>query len=80
MNHWQLLTLGRVRGRAYRTCCLAMVITVSACVTAPQETVVLSEIVGEQIAELQSSHEAFVRYYYARLRGEVEQFLTKEDR
>lgn len=45
------------------------------CISAPKETVELTEIVGRQIAEMESSHEKFVRLYYAKLRNEVDQFM-----
>jgi hypothetical protein len=45
------------------------------CVSVPQEAVVLSSLVGTQIAEHRASHEAFVRRYFARCRDVVELFL-----
>jgi hypothetical protein len=45
------------------------------CVSVPQEAVVLSKVVGVQIAEHRASHEEFVRLYYARSRDVVEIFL-----
>jgi len=50
----------------------------SGCVTAPRETVELSEIVDQQIAEIQVSHEEFVRLYYSKLRGDVDRFLEEK--
>ncbi|HEX9895405.1 MAG TPA: hypothetical protein VGA78_15860 [Gemmatimonadales bacterium] len=47
------------------------------CIRAPQATLTLSEVVGEQISAVRASHEAFVRLYYARLRQDVDQFLTQ---
>jgi hypothetical protein len=47
----------------------------SSCVSVPQEAVVLSNLVGSQIARHRASHEAFVRRYYARSRDVVELFL-----
>ena len=47
------------------------------CIRAPKATVRLSEIVGEQTAQMQSSHEGFVKLYYAMLRVDVDQFLKK---
>jgi hypothetical protein len=47
----------------------------TACVSVPQEAVVLSNLVGAQIAEHRASHEAFVRRYYGRSRDVVEIFL-----
>jgi hypothetical protein len=44
-------------------------------VTAPKETVQLTEIVDRQIVEVQASHEKFVYLYYDKLRGEVDRFL-----
>jgi hypothetical protein len=45
------------------------------CASVPQEAVVLSRLVGTQIAEHRASHEAFVRHYYAGSRDVVEMFL-----
>jgi hypothetical protein len=50
-------------------------VLVAACVSVPQEAVVLSNLVGTQIAEHRASHEEFVRLYYARSRDVVELFL-----
>jgi len=47
------------------------------CVSAPKETVELSEIVGKQISEMQASHEKFVHLYYDKLRDEIESFMTQ---
>ena len=47
----------------------------SSCVSVPPEAVVLSNLVGTQIAEHRASHEEFVRRYYARSRDVVELFL-----
>ena len=49
----------------------------SSCVSIPQEAVVLSNLVGAQIAEHRASHEAFVRRYYGRSRDVVEMFLRE---
>jgi hypothetical protein len=45
------------------------------CVSVPPEAVVLSNLVGTQIAEHRASHEEFVRRYYASSRSVVEMFL-----
>lgn len=47
------------------------------CVSAPKETVELSEIIGNQISEMQASHEKFVHLFYDKLREDVDNFLTK---
>jgi hypothetical protein len=47
----------------------------SSCVSIPEDAVVLSNLVGTQIAEHRASHEEFVRRYYARCRDVVELFL-----
>jgi hypothetical protein len=49
----------------------------SSCIRAPQATVTLSEVVGDQITAVRGSHETFVRLYYTRLRQDVDQFLTQ---
>ena len=53
---------------------LVAILTVS-CVSVPPEAVVLSNLVGTQIAEHRASHEEFVRRYYASSRDVVEMFL-----
>jgi len=50
----------------------------SGCATVPKETVQLSEIVGEQIEQMEVSHEGFVRLYYGRLRNDVNRFLVEK--
>lgn len=58
------------------TCFLTLAFLVlSACTSAPKETVELAEIVDQQIAAMQASHERFVSLYYAKLRDEVETFM-----
>jgi hypothetical protein len=47
----------------------------ASCVSVSQEAVVLSSVVGVQIAEHRASHEAFVQRYYDRSRDVVEMFL-----
>ena len=47
----------------------------TSCVSVPQDAVVLSNLVGTQIAEHRASHEEFVRRYFARSRDVVEMFL-----
>jgi hypothetical protein len=47
----------------------------ASCVSVPQDAVVLSNLVGTQIAHHRASHEDFVRRYYARSRDVVELFL-----
>jgi hypothetical protein len=49
----------------------------AACATAPRQTVELSEIVDQQIAQMQASHEKFVRLYYDGLRHDVDEFMTQ---
>lgn len=55
--------------------CVVLLLMSSACTTAPKATVELSEIVDQQILEMQKSHEAFVRLYYEKLREDVQQFM-----
>jgi hypothetical protein len=52
-------------------------IALASCISAPKESIELSEIVDRQIAAMQSSHESFVRLYYGKLRSEVESFITE---
>jgi hypothetical protein len=46
------------------------------CIRVPQATVTVSEVVGERITAIRSSHEAFVRLYYQRLRDDAERFVN----
>lgn len=55
--------------------CVLPILWVGGCTTAPKETVQLSEIVDRQIAQMQASHEQFVRLYYDRLRRDVDRFM-----
>lgn len=55
---------------------LATVVTLAGCASTPKETLDLAEIVDQQIAEMQKSHEKFVRLYYNKLRNEAENFLV----
>lgn len=55
--------------------CLGFAGLICSCTTAPRETVELSEIVGEQIVELQRSHEQFVSLYFDSLREDVDEFI-----
>lgn len=48
------------------------------CATVPKETVELSEIVDQQIMEMQRSHEEFVGLYYDQLRKEVDNFMEQK--
>lgn len=48
------------------------------CATTPKETVELSEIVDQQIMEMQRSHESFIGLYYEKLREEVDGFMEQK--
>jgi hypothetical protein len=48
------------------------------CVSAPRATVELAEITDRQIAEMQASHEKFVRLYYDKLRDDVDRFMEEK--
>jgi hypothetical protein len=48
------------------------------CVSAPRATVELAEITDQQIAEMQASHEKFVRLYYDKLRDDVDHFMEEK--
>jgi hypothetical protein len=54
---------------------LSTALSTASCVSVPEEAVVLSNVVGTQIARHRASHEEFVRLYYARSRDVVELFL-----
>lgn len=57
------------------TLAAVMAALTTSCVSIPQDAVILSNLVGTQIAEHRASHEEFVRLYYARSRDVVEMFL-----
>ena len=61
------------RCRAWQVCSVVLLLT--GCMSAPKETVELSEIVGEQVVAIQKSHEGFVRRFYAGLREDVDDFM-----
>ncbi|MEM8485589.1 MAG: hypothetical protein AAF564_08565 [Bacteroidota bacterium] len=44
----------------------------------PKASVELSEIVGEQTTQIQTSHEAFVKLYYNELREDVDVFMREK--
>lgn len=48
------------------------------CATVPKETIELSEITEEQVAELQKSHIRFIQLYYVKLRNDVNEFIDKK--
>lgn len=50
----------------------------SACATTPRETVVLADVMGQQLAELQRSHEQFVRLHYRSQREAVQRFMEEQ--
>jgi hypothetical protein len=53
------------------------VVILSACATAPKQTVELADVVNQQIAQMQVSHEKFVRLYYDGLRRDVDEFMAQ---
>ena len=57
---------------------IGILLLVAGCVSAPRQTVELAEIIDQQIAEMQVSHEKFVRLYYDKLRDEVEHFMEQK--
>jgi hypothetical protein len=64
--------------KTYLSFVLGLLFLTSGCVSAPKQTVQLSEIVDTQIAEMQSSHEKFVRLYYAKCRDEIDTFIIQK--
>jgi hypothetical protein len=64
--------------RQRSTLILCAIPLLSGCVTAPKETVELTEIVDRQIVEVQASHQKFVHLYYDKLRAEVDRFLEEK--
>jgi hypothetical protein len=57
---------------------VGVLLLVFGCASAPRETVELAEIVDRQIAEMQASHEKFVRLYYGKLRDDVDHFMEQK--
>jgi hypothetical protein len=57
---------------------IVVFLLVFGCASAPRETVELAEIVDRQIAEMQASHEKFVRLYYGKLRDDVDHFMEQK--
>lgn len=56
----------------------ALALAVAACTTAPKQTVELADVIGQQIAQMQASHEKFVRLYYDGLRRNVDEFMQQK--
>jgi hypothetical protein len=63
------------RGLGRPLCSVVLCALSLSCASVPEEAVVLSGLVGNQIAAHRASHEAFVRHYYASSRSVVEIFL-----
>jgi hypothetical protein len=59
-------------GLISRIVAIGLLLWAVGCTSAPKQTVELAEIVDHQIAEMQVSHEKFVRLYYDKLRDDVE--------
>jgi hypothetical protein len=66
---------GKSMGLAIRVVLICLLILTVGCASAPKQTVELAEIVDSQIAEMQTSHEKFVRLYYDKIRSDVERFM-----
>jgi len=64
-------------GSASRRNLVAALAALASCVSAPRESIELSEVVDRQIAAMQASHESFVRLYYDRLRSDVDAFMRE---
>ena len=54
---------------------VGVLLLLTGCTAAPKQTIELSEIVGEQLVEIQKSHEGFVQRYYAGLKKDVDNFM-----
>jgi hypothetical protein len=48
------------------------------CATAPKQTIELADVVSQQIAQMQVSHEKFVHLYYEGLRRDVDRFMEEK--
>ena len=57
---------------------VALLITGCASTQVPRASVELSEIVGDQTAQIQTSHEEFVKLYYNELREDVDVFMREK--
>ena len=53
-------------------------IILSGCYSAPKQTIQLTEITDQQIAELQKSHIHFVQLYYDKLRDDINDFIDNK--
>lgn len=56
---------------------VAGILSITSCARVPQQAVILSSTVGERIADLEASHEAFVSAYFGLTRDRIEDFLTE---
>lgn len=63
-------------GRGRIAPALMLVCALSACVSAPKETVTLAENMQQETTALQAANEALVGAYYGALRQRVEDFMT----
>jgi hypothetical protein len=62
----------------FRPLAIIFLILIIGCASAPKETVELAEIVDQQIAQMQVSHEKFVSLYYAKLRDDINNFMEQK--
>ena len=62
-----------------RSCvfCLVLCVGSTGCVRVPEQAVVLSNVVGERIGDMQASHEKFVAAYFQLTRERLEDFITQ---
>ncbi len=62
-----------------RSCvfCLVLCVGSTGCVRVPEQAVVLSNVVGERIGDMQASHEKFVTAYFQLTRERLEDFITQ---
>lgn len=72
---WQ----GRMKKRkAIAVCVLLAGLASVGCAKVPPQAVILSQVVGERLADLQASHESFVSMYFGLTRERIEDFLVQK--
>lgn len=62
---------------SYKIILIILILFFVSCASAPKETIELSEVIGNQISEMQASHEKFVQLYYDKLREDIDDFMTQ---
>jgi hypothetical protein len=69
---------GSVMSAKSRWAVIGLFLLALGCVSAPRATIELAEITDQQIAEMQASHEKFVRLYHDKLRDDIDRFMEQK--